>query len=108
MLFRSINMQLLSASLSGYKPLKLSSVSSCIFIFDYIFGTVPANILKADDIKAVNDDCVYFELASAPFSALREDFERYNKKYVMGSALPGRYLPYASAMLIADFILTNL
>lgn len=104
---RNIN-QLHLASLKGYKTLKLTSVSSCIFIFDYIFGTIPAIVLKKEDVKSMGNDSIYFELASAPYSANKEDFVNFGKKYFFGSALPGRFLPKASAELIADFILGNL
>ncbi len=100
--------QLLEASFCGYKTLKLTSVGSCIFIFDCIFGTIPSNVLKCDDVKSIRESAVYFELASSPFTADKEHFKKYNKKYVDGGALPGRYLPLASAKLIADFILMNL
>lgn len=100
--------QLLEASLRGYKTLKLTSVRSCIFIFDYIFGTIPSNVLKSEEIKSIGESAVYFELASYPFTADKENFKKYNRKHIDGSALPGRYLPLASAKLIADFILMNL
>ncbi len=100
--------QLLKASFCGYKTLKLSSVGSCIHIFDYIFGTIPENVVKSDDIKSIKESAVYFELASYPFTANKENFALHNKKHIDGSALPGRFSPLASAKLIADFILINL
>ena len=96
------------ASIYGYKTISLSSVKSCIYLFDYVFGTVPANILDVSDIYNLKDDCTYIELASYPFTAKEEDFRLFNKKYINGSALPGRYLPLASGKLLADFILNNI
>lgn len=102
------NSQLSTASLRGYKTLKLTSVGNCIYIFDYIFGTVPSNILSMDDIKSMNNNSTYFELASKSFSANKDYFKEYDKRYIWGGSLPGRFLPEASAKLIADFILMNL
>ena len=96
------------AGICGYKTISFSSIKSCIYLFDYIFGTVPANILEASDICSLKDDCTYIELASYPFTANEEDFRQFNKKYINGSALPGRYLPLASGKLLADFVLNNI
>ena len=99
--------QLMIASVSGYKAVKLKADENNLSDYDYIFGTVPCNILTENDIVSMKDSAVYFELASFPFNADKELFIRNNKKYVFGSALPGRFLPEASARLIADFILTS-
>ena len=96
------------AALYGYKTVALSSISSCIYLFDYILGTVPANILDSSDIKNIKDDCIYIELASKPFTANESDFKEYSKKYIFGGGLPGKFLPSASGKLIADFIINNL
>lgn len=100
--------QLLKASFCGYKTVKLSSAGSCIFIFDYIFGTIPANILRSENVKSMKESAAYFELASSPFTADKEHFTIHGKKHIDGSALPGRFLPLGSAELMADFILMNL
>ena len=96
------------ASLYGYKTIAISSIRSCIYLFDYVFGTVPANILDSGDIKNMKDECTYIELASVPFTAKESDFKEYSKTYINGSALPGRFLPMASGKLMADYILSNL
>ncbi len=96
------------AGLYGYKTIGFSSFKSCIYLFDYVFGTVPAKILDTEDIKNLKADCSYMELASYPFTANEEDFRLFEIKYLNGSALPGRYLPMASGKLLADYILNNL
>ncbi len=97
--------QLKRASCLGYKTVKLSNIGAYICFFEYIFATVPSKVLSADDIALIRDDCVYFELASAPFSAEETDFTMKSKKYVRGAALPGKYLSTASGRLMADYIL---
>lgn len=98
------SIQLRKASCLGYKTVKLSNMSAYICFFDFIFATVPARVMSADDISLIRDDCVYFELASAPFSADKSDFAIKSKKHVSGAALPGKYLSTASGRLIADYI----
>ena len=100
--------QLSSARLNGYKTMTLEMISELIYMFDFVFGTVPFNIISADDVKAMGEDCIYFELASAPYTAEKGDFERFGKRYILSSSLPGKYLPKASADIIFDFILNNL
>lgn len=96
------------ASMNGYKTISFSSLKSCIYLFDYVFGTVPAKILDSEDVKNLKKPCSYIELASAPFTAEESDFKAHSKIYINGSALPGRFLPLASGKLMADFILNNL
>lgn len=100
--------QLSIAALNGYKTIKLDMIRKSIYMFDFVFGTVPFNILLVDDVKAMGEDSVYFELASAPYTAEKAFFKSFGRKYVLSSSLPGKYLPKASANIIYDFILNNL
>ena len=101
---RNTNQMVLADTL-GYEVIHLSEIVDYLGRYDYIFGTVPANILTEKCIAAIKNESVYFELASAPFTAEKSHFEKYGKKYVFGGGLPGRFLPFASAELIADFVL---
>lgn len=91
----------------GYKAINLDEIGYVIDGCDYIFGTVPARILTEEHIRQMKDDSVYIELASAPFTADKSIFEKYSKNYIFGGSLPGRYLPKASAELMADYILSD-
>lgn len=99
--------QLKLAELCSYKTFQLNEMGSYLCEFSYIFGTVPFNVLTEDNIKLIRDDCVYFELASAPFTADRNDFDRFGKRYIPGGALPGNFLPVASGRLLCDYILRS-
>ena len=96
------------AGYSGYNMIELNDIESRINFFDYIFGTVPVNILSETAVKNISDNSVYTELASYPYNADKAYFDKYNKKYLNGSALPGRYLPVASGRIMAEFILSKL
>ena len=93
---------------AGYKTMALATVGSCTYLFDYIFGTVPVNLLGPDAIKLMKNDCTYIELASAPYTADASLFGVYNKRYICGAALPGRFLPMASGRLLAEYISAEL
>ncbi len=96
---------LLSAEMQGYGTSYLKYNENYLEEYDYIFSTVPTKIFSERDILSMKDEGIYFELASYPYGADRNLFIKHNKKYLSGSALPGKYLPFASAKLIADFIL---
>lgn len=100
--------RLTSARLNGYKTMSLEMIGELIYMFDFVFGTVPFNILTDADVKAMGEDSVYFELASAPYTADKSLFERFGKRHILSSSLPGKYLPKASSEIIYDFILNNL
>ncbi len=97
----------LEAMALGYKAINLDEIGNVIDGCDYIFGTVPARILTENHISKMKDDSIYIELASSPFTADKSIFEIYSKNYIFGGGLPGRYLPKASAELMADYILTH-
>lgn len=88
----------------GLDVLKISQLKSTVFYFDYIFNTVPYEIFTSRDVRHMNASSVYFEIASEPFGARKEYFEKENKNYIFASALPGKYYPEAVAENITDYI----
>lgn len=100
-------LSLMRAKCSGCNIIEYPFIKSCIYLFDYVFGTVPANVLSESEISHIRDEALYFELASPPFTADKKIFERYGKNHIMASVLPGRFTPESAAKAIGDFILTN-
>lgn len=99
---------LIRAQNRGCTAFKISFIPRCIYLFDYIFGTVPANILGEDTVSHIGDKALYFELASPPFTAEKRHFDKYAKTYIPAPALPGRFTAEAAAKGIGDFILENI
>ena len=89
----------------GYGTLTFEQLKENIEKFDYIFSTVPAEVIKESHIKSMKKDAVYFELASSPYGARKEYFEKYNKIHVMGNSLPGRFCAVTWAEKTADYCL---
>lgn len=81
----------------GFDVFRLSQISSVLFYFDFIFNTVPFRIFDDKDISRIKNEGVYFEIASDPFGAEKNSFEKYEKKFVNASALPGKFYPKAVA-----------
>lgn len=87
----------------GYDCVTFDRMDVKINDYNLIFGTVPANVLKEDCIKNINDEAIYFELASAPYGAERVLFDKHNKKYVFGGGLPGKYCPESWAQAVSEY-----
>lgn len=95
--------QLKAAELSGCEQINLRELKN-LFCFDYIFNTVPCRIFDENAASSADKKCVYFELASAPFGADKEHFEKHGIKYIQGGALPGKLLPVSSAKLLKEYM----
>lgn len=98
---------LADASSLGFDVFRFSQLKSTLFYFDYIFNTVPSTVFSEKDIERIGNDTIYFELASKPYGADKEFFERYGKKHILAAALPGRFYPKAVAENIFSFITAN-
>ncbi len=96
--------QLNEAECSGLKITDYSKLTEHIKDKDYILNTVPDRVFTAEQISLLSESAVYFELASNPFGADRNDFERLNKRYIYAGGLPGKYLPFSAGKKIAEII----
>ncbi len=99
---------LLLAETLGYKAFDFCDLNSLIHHFDYIFSTVPSQIIDDGAVKRIKKDAVYFELASLPYGAKKEDFKKYSKKYILANALPGKYCAKSWAETTAQYCLNLL
>ena len=93
------------ARMEGFNVLDINRMKGALFYFDFFFNTVPFNIFDERDIKHFKDSSVYFEIASMPYGATGEHFGLYGKKYVLASALPGKFYPMGVAENIVDYLL---
>lgn len=88
---------LAEASALGYKALDTAEIESTVYLFDFVFNTVPERIFSSECVSLMKSGAVYFELASSPYGAERGDFEKSKARFVSGSALPGRFCPRSCA-----------
>ena len=84
----------------GYKVLDIYDLESVIRIFDFIFNTVPAHIFFEREIGLMKDSALYLELASKPYGAKPEYFEKLKKQYLPAPSLPGKYCGTSAAEAI--------
>ena len=87
----------------GYKYENINKLEN-IEKYDIIINTVPTLILKDDDIKKVNKECLIIDLASAPGGVDRQSIQKNNIKFIWALALPGKVAPLTSAKFIKETI----
>ncbi len=99
---------LTEARAMGLKAIETRELGSAVFLFDFIFNTVPSKLFSSSDVSKMKKNAVYFELASSPFGAQRGDFEKEKRSFVSGGALPGKFCPVSCAekmkLIISDHI----
>lgn len=95
--------QLKTAEFMGYEAINLKELKG-LSGYDYVFNTVPFVIFDEEAVASADKKCVYFELASAPFGASKEHFDKYGITYVVGTGLPGKMLPQSSARLLKEYM----
>ena len=98
----------LDADQLGYNAVCYNEFNEIISDFDYIFSTVPARVFEEHHIRDMKKSVVYFELASAPYGCDKSLFEKCDKKYIMGNALPGRYCAKSWAEEAVRYCFDNL
>lgn len=96
-------LQLTEAECIGYKTIEFEKRGSFVYLFDYIFNSVPENIFSEDDVGHIKGK--YFELASSPYGVNKEFFINDENYYYDGGSLPGRYLSRSAAEKLAEITL---
>ncbi|WP_317367749.1 dipicolinate synthase subunit DpsA, partial [uncultured Tyzzerella sp.] len=89
----------------GLSPVYLYNITDIIQKYDFIFNTIPYEILNKDVLNKVNRDTVIIDLASAP-GGVDYNFARdLNLKAIYCPGLPGRVAPYTAGKILKDKIL---
>lgn len=88
----------------GYYPIELNNLTEHLYKFDIIFNTIPAVILKEEQLKNIKKECLYIELASSPGGVDIEQAKKMELKYILAQSLPGKVAPTTSAEFIKETI----
>lgn len=67
-----------------------------------IFNTVPTRLLTEPVLQCLPRECILMELASAPGGFDPLAAERLGMKWVLASALPGRFFPESAGQILGD------
>ena len=76
--------------------------------YDFVFNTVPAEVLTGEQLACLRKDCVLLELASAPGGFSRTQCEALGLTCCHAPGLPGKFAPKTAGILYAQSILTLL
>ena len=71
---------------------------------DFLFNTVPERILTEDLLRSVKKGAWILDLASAPGGVDYRAAEALSVNAVLLPGRPGRYAPFSSAQILADFM----
>lgn len=71
---------------------------------DFIFNTVPAPVLTAEQLAGVRPDCVLIELASKPGGIDEAACRALGLRYHFAPGLPGQCAPETAGRLYADCV----
>lgn len=88
----------------GYEPVKLDELKEKLSQFDIIINTIPAMVIKKEEISYLNKDCLIIDLASNPGGVDREETKKQGIKTIWALSLPGKVAPLTSAEFIKDTI----
>lgn len=83
-----------------YTPVPLGELKQHLWKFDFIFNTIPVQILDFTHIDAMNKNALYIELASVPGGI---DIDYANEKgvyYLPAPGLPGKVAPTTAAKIL--------
>ena len=72
----------------GYQPIKLDELEENLNKFDIIINTVPAIILKKEQIEKLNKECLIVDIASFPGGVDKQAIKEYGIQYIFASSLP--------------------
>ena len=89
----------------GLKPLNLYNMEDYIFSYDFIFNTIPSQILDRSILEKVNKKTIIIDLAQAPGGVDYKYARDLDLKAIYCPGLPGRVAPYTAAEILKDKII---
>lgn len=92
----------------GYHPIPLTELSLYLHQFDFVFNTIPVQIITPQLIDLFNPEVVYIELASVPGGIDIAYCKSKNINYVPAPSLPGIVAPKTAADIIYQCLLLTL
>lgn len=89
----------------GFEGINLNSLECVIGGYDFIFNTIPTDILDRKLLKLVSKNTIIIDLAQSP-GGLDYSFARdINLKALYCPGLPGRVAPYTAAEILKNAVL---
>lgn len=75
--------------------------------YSFVFNTVPAPILRAEQLAQTREDCLLVDLSSAPFGIPPEACRAAGRECLYAPGLPGRFSPKSAGILYARQLISE-
>ena len=92
------------AGCAGAEARLCSDMKDAVRGVDIVANTAPSLVIGQGEIDCCKKDCLFMELASAPYGIDMKYAEKTGRKVCMASGLPGKMMPMAAAEAIRDAI----
>lgn len=89
------------AAAAGYSAVSFDALPALAPRFDAVINTVPAQVIGGGAIRALPEDALLLEIASAPFGIDFEAAARENRRVIKAPGLPGRFAAASAGRIIA-------
>lgn len=96
---------LADASIKFYKTATFYELAKKEFTFDALINTVPEKVLSHDEMKNLNQECLFIEIASSPFGIDFQAAKEYAFDVIKANSLPGKVAPKTAGEIIGRSIL---
>ncbi|HKM04825.1 MAG TPA: dipicolinate synthase subunit DpsA [Lachnospiraceae bacterium] len=96
--------QLIEVANNHLQPLLLDKLERKITQFDFIFNTIPAQVLEESLIQLVKKECLIIDIASMPGGTDFDACKARGIKAILSLGIPGRYAPKSSAEILVQSI----
>ncbi len=88
-----------------YKTATFKELKEKEFKFDALINTVPEKVLGHDEMKNLNQECLFIEIASSPFGIDFQAAKEYAFDVIKANSLPGKVAPKTAGEIIGRSIL---
>ena len=98
---------LMLAKALGFDGISLKQLNEYIQDYEYIYNTVPAMVIDTTLIQKMRQDAMIIDIASGKGGVDFEAAKLYQIPAYLCPGLPGKYASYASATILAEYIMKN-
>lgn len=88
-----------------YKTATFKELREKEFKFDALINTVPEKVLSHEEMKNLNQECLFIEIASSPFGIDFQAAKEYAFDVIKANSLPGKVAPKTAGEIIGRSIL---
>lgn len=98
--FSNEEKELAEAGLITEKTGLLKDFNALAGEFDFIFNTIPAQVINSEILKTIKPHTAIIDIASAPGGVDYSAAKKLERRAVFCPGLPGKYAPYSSAKAV--------